>query len=176
MRKEPGKVYPWNLKDKVDMGQSAKQFIEKIIGKCNYLSGEKVLPNASLLYEKYRVLNEINSISVDGEKISVEMKQAIVNELLAGGKTVSKKKILSFLVKNGSATSDSIITGIDDKLNNSMASHRFFADIFGSLNKDNEAVAEDIILWSTIYGSSKDFVTEQILNKYPGERFLLGYY
>lgn len=48
-----------------------------------------------------------------------------------------------------------------------MASHRFFADIFGSLNKDNEAVAEDIILWSTIYGSSKDFVTEQILNKYP---------
>lgn len=27
------------------------------------------------------------------------MKQAIVNELLAGGKTVSKKKILSFLVK-----------------------------------------------------------------------------
>ena len=149
------------------MGQSAKQFIEKIIGKCNYLSGEKVLPNASLLYEKYRVLNEINSISVDGEKISVEMKQAIVNELLAGGKTVSKKKILSFLVKKGSATSDSIITGIDDKLNNSMASHRFFADIFGSLNKDNEAVAEDIILWSTIYGSSKDFVTEQILNKYP---------
>lgn len=99
VRKEPGKVYPWNLKDKVDMGQSAKQFIEKIIGKCNYLSGEKVLPNASLLYEKYRVLNEINSISVDGEKISVEMKQAIVNELLAGGKTVSKKKILSFLVK-----------------------------------------------------------------------------
>lgn len=167
VRKEPGKVYPWNLKDKVDMGQSAKQFIEKIIGKCNYLSGEKVLPNASLLYEKYRVLNEINSISVDGEKISVEMKQAIVNELLAGGKTVSKKKILSFLVKKGSATSDSIITGIDDKLNNSMASHRFFADIFGSLNKDNEAVAEDIILWSTIYGSSKDFVTEQILNKYP---------
>lgn len=28
-------------------------------------------------------------------------------------------------------------------------------------------MAEDIILWSTIYGSSKDFVTEQILNKYP---------
>ena len=167
VRKDLGKVYPWNLKDKVDMGQSAKQFIEKIIGKCNYLSGEKVLPNASLLYEKYRVLNEINSISVDGEKISVEMKQAIVNELLYSGKTISKKKILSFLIKNENATSDSIITGIDDKLNNSMASHRFFTDIFGCLNKDNEAVAEDIILWSTIYGSSKELITEQILNKYP---------
>lgn len=167
VRKEPGIVFPWNLKDKVDMGESAKQFIEKVIGKCNYLTGEKVLPNASLLYEKYRVLDEINNICIDGEKISVEMKQAIVNELLSNGKTISKKKIQSFLVKKGSATSDSIITGIDEKLNNSMASHRFFTDIFGCLNKDNEAVAEDIILWSTIYGSSKNFVTEQILNKYP---------
>ena len=167
VRKEPGIVFPWNLKDKVDMGESAKQFIEKVIGKCNYLTGEKVLPNASLLYEKYRVLNELNNICVDGEKISIEMKQAIVNELLSNGKTISKKKIQSFLVKKGSATSDSIITGIDEKLNNSMASHRFFTDIFCCLNKDNEAVAEDIILWSTIYGSSKEFITEQVLNKYP---------
>ena len=167
VRKEPGKVYPWNLKDKVDMGESAKQFIEKVIGKCNYLTGEKVLPNASLLYEKYRVLNELNNICIDGEKISIEMKQAIVNELLYSGKTISKKKIQSFLVKKGSATSDSIITGIDEKLNNSMASHRFFTDIFGSLNKDNEAVAEDIIFWSTIYGASKEFIIEQVLNKYP---------
>lgn len=144
--KEPGKVYPWDLKDKVDMGECAKQFIEKVIGKCNYLTGEKVLTNASLLYEKYRVLNEINNICVDGEKIPVEMKQAIVNELLSNGKTISKKKILSFLVKKGSATSDSIITGIDDKLNSSMASHIFFTDIFGCMNKANEAVAEDIIL------------------------------
>lgn len=169
VRKEAGAVMPWNLEEKVDIKESAKNFIENMVGKCTYLSGERVLPKASLLYEKYAVLNEVNNIRVDGEKLPVEVKQEIVNGKLMAGKKLTKKQIHSFLVKKGLADMDSLITGIDEKLNNTMLSHKFFTEVFGTLNKDTEVIAEDIIFWSTIYGTSKIYIKEQIENKYPGK-------
>lgn len=169
VRKEAGAVMPWNLEEKVDIKESAKNFIENMVGKCTYLSGERVLPKASLLYEKYAVLNEVNNIRVDGEKLPVEVKQEIVNGKLMAGKKLTKKQIHSFLVKKGLADMDSLITGIDEKLNNTMSSHKFFTEVFGTLNKDTEVIAEDIIFWSTIYGTSKIYIKEQIENKYPGK-------
>ena len=133
------------------------------------MSGERVLPKASLLYEKYAVLNEVNNIRVDGNKLPVEVKQEIVNRKLMAGKKLTKKQIHSFLVKKGLADMDSLITGIDDKLNNTMSSYKFFSEVFGTLDKDTEVMAENIILWSTIYGTSKTYVKEQIENKYPGK-------
>lgn len=168
VRKEAGKVMPWNLEEKIDVKESAKSFIESMIGKCTYLSGERVLPKSSLLYERFMVLNEMNCIRVDGEKIPVEIKQEIVNGKLALGKKLTRKQILSFLVKKGLATSDSLITGMDEKLNNTMTSHKIFTDIFGTLDSETQAAAEDIILWSAIYGDSKEYVKQQIENKYPG--------
>lgn len=169
VRKEAGVVMPWNLETKVDIKESAKNFIENMVGKCTYLSGERVLPKASLLYEKYAVLNEVNNIRVDGNKLPVEVKQEIVNRKLMAGKKLTKKQIHSFLVKKGLADMDSLITGIDDKLNNTMSSYKFFSEVFGTLDKDTEVMAENIILWSTIYGTSKTYVKEQIENKYPGK-------
>lgn len=158
VRKEAGAVMPWNLEEKVDIKESAKNFIENMVGKCTYLSGERVLPKASLLYEKYAVLNEVNNIRVDGEKLPVEVKQEIVNGKLMAGKKLTKKQIHSFLVKKGLADMDSLITGIDEKLNNTMSSHKFFTEVFGTLNKNTEVIAEDIIFWSTIYGTSKIYI------------------
>lgn len=169
VRKEAGTVMPWNLEAKVNIKESVKNFIENMVGKCTYLSGERVLPKASLLYEKYAVLNEVNNIRIDGEKLPVEVKQEIVNGKLMAGKRLTKKQIHSFLVKKGLADMDSLITGIDDKLNNTMSSHKFFTEVFGTLNNDTKAMAEDIIFWSTIYGTSKAYVKEQIENKYPGK-------
>lgn len=51
---------------------------------------------------------------------------------------------------------------MDEKLNNTMTSHKIFADIFGTLDSETEAAAEDIILWSAIYGDSKEYVKQQI--------------
>lgn len=68
VRKEAGAVMPWNLEEKVDIKESAKNFIENMVGKCTYLSGERVLPKASLLYEKYAVLNfDGNYITMPGK-------------------------------------------------------------------------------------------------------------
>lgn len=62
VRKQRGKVTPWNFQDKVDEEESAKKFIEKMTSQCTYLKNENVLPMSSLLYEKFMVLNEINNL------------------------------------------------------------------------------------------------------------------
>ena len=42
IRKEEGRIYPWNFGDKVDVEQSNKEFIERMTNKCTYLIGEDV--------------------------------------------------------------------------------------------------------------------------------------
>ena len=50
VRKEAGKVLPWNFEQKVDVQASAVKFIENLINKCTYLIDQDVLPKYSLLY------------------------------------------------------------------------------------------------------------------------------
>ena len=67
-RKEPGKIYPWNFEEKIDVKKSAEKFIGRMVRRCTYLSGEQALPKQSLLYEKFRVLNELNNLRIRGEQ------------------------------------------------------------------------------------------------------------
>ncbi|WP_443734150.1 type II CRISPR RNA-guided endonuclease Cas9 [[Ruminococcus] lactaris] len=74
-RKSTEKIYPWNFENVIDVEQSAENFIRRMTNKCTYLIGEDVLPKDSLLYSKFMVLNELNNLRLDGQKISVELKQ-----------------------------------------------------------------------------------------------------
>lgn len=82
VRKESGAVLPWNFEQKIDIKKSAEKFINNLTNHCTYLNGETVLPKNSLLYEKYMVLNELNKLKINGEGISVELKQNIYNDLI----------------------------------------------------------------------------------------------
>ena len=75
------KIYPWNIEDIVDFDKSAEKFIEKLTSKCTYLPQYDVIPKHSLLYNKFCVLNELNNLKINGEKISVQLKQDIYNDL-----------------------------------------------------------------------------------------------
>jgi len=57
VRKESGKVLPWNFEKKVDMNASMEKFIKSLINRCSYLNTENVLPKQSLIYQEYEVLN-----------------------------------------------------------------------------------------------------------------------
>ena len=92
VRKE-GKIYPWNFDEMVDLEASAEQFIRRMTNKCTYLPSEDVLPKYSLLYSKYEVLNELNNLRLDGEKISVEQKQKIYEEVFQKSRKVTQKKL-----------------------------------------------------------------------------------
>ena len=54
------------MEQKIDIEQTSERFITNLIRECTYLSGEKVLPKQSLLYESYCVLNEINNLRIHG--------------------------------------------------------------------------------------------------------------
>ena len=76
-----------------DAEASAEKFIRRMTNKCTYLMGEDVLPKDSLLYSKFMVLNELNNLRLNGERISVELKQKIYEEVFCRYRKVTLKKL-----------------------------------------------------------------------------------
>ena len=101
VRKEEGQVLPWNIEERIDLQATREKFFERLIRECAYISGEKVVPKASMLYEKYCVLNEINNIRINGEKITVLLKQEIFEDLFLSGEKVTRKKLVNYLKTKG---------------------------------------------------------------------------
>lgn len=173
IRRESGTVLPWNLEEKVDVRGTAEKFIAKMVRHCTYMNGENVLPKSSLLYEKYCVLNEINTIKVYGEKLSVSTKQDLYHDLFEKGKKVTHRQIYQYLLGRGLVKEGEIeqITGIDIMLNNHLATYGKFKNILGEVvDTDNgRKMVEDIVFWCTVYGDSKKFLRERIEERY-GEK------
>ena len=104
------------MEQKLDMEKTSERFITNLVRECTYLSGEKVLPKQSLLYERYCVLNEINNLQINGKRIVPELKQDIYQDILMGsrlGKKVTKKVLSSYLLNRGLISDESEISGID---------------------------------------------------------------
>ena len=170
VRKESGKVLPWNFEHKIDIKRSAEKFIENLINNCTYFSGEKVLPKRSLLYEKFMVLDELNNLKIDGAKISVPLKQDIFNTLFLKGKKVTRKQLIKYLIGKGIIENEqeNSISGIDHEFKNYLSSYGKFSPIFPetiSLPETAEMV-ENIIFWGTVYGDDKKFFVETIQEHY----------
>lgn len=168
VRKEEGPVLPWNFEQKIDVSATSVRFIERLVRDCTYINGEKVLPKASLMYERYAVLNEINNIKINGEKIPVELKQDIYTDLFKKGRKVTRKQLERYLINRGVLKDAAELSGIDITINNSLSSYGKFLPIFGEdLERDNiRNAVEDIIALSTIYGDSKKLLKEQLEAKY----------
>ena len=168
---KPGvKVMPWNFDKYIDRTASAEEFIKRMLRKCSYMADEYTLPKHSLAYEKFMVLNEINNIKIDNERISVEAKQGIYNDLFTLGNKVSKKKIKEYLAKHNYARDDVEITGLSDETcTTKLASLGKFRAIFGDdvFKQSNKDIIEDIIYWSTIYSGDRKIIREKIEGKYP---------
>lgn len=173
VRKEAGKVFPWNLEQKIDLKKTSEEFIARMVRKCSYLSGNRVLPKASLEYQSFCVLNEINNIKVAGEKISVEMKQDIYHALFKKGKRVSKKEIIKYLTAKGVIGEKDAdqVSGIDNMVNSSLSTYgKFFAILKEDVDKEDcQNMIEDIVFWCTVYGDSKKFLREQLEEKYSSK-------
>lgn len=159
VRKEPGKIYPWNFEDKVDKIESASKFIERMTNQCTYLVGESVLPKESIIYSKFAIYNQLNNVRVDGEKLPVDVKNRLFKDLYLNvekAKKVTNKGLISYLYSQGVCEKNSEITGIDSGIEGTMKSYINFKNIFGE-NFDID-VAEDIIYKATILGESKDLL------------------
>lgn len=170
VRREAGRVFPWNISQKINLEESAEKFIGQMVKKCSYLSDEQVLPKNSLLYEKFMVLNELNNLVINGVPISAEWKQALYTEKFRKGKKVTQKTINSWLRAHAyigkNETAD--IRGIDGDFKNTLVNYAKFAAIFETdvLTWEQEKTAEKIIFWATVYGESRDFLKKRIKEEF----------
>lgn len=170
--KENEKVYPWNVKDVVDIDVTAEDFITRMTNYCTYLPNEKVLPKESLLYQRYMLLEELSQIRIDGKKLSKEDRKAIIEDLFIGkGRVkVSDKDFKEYLEKvnyvkvNGKGYD---VTGYqsDDGFACALSSYNKFRRILGHVDERNEKMIEDIIYWLTVF-EDKDIVKRKINKQY----------
>lgn len=165
-KKEGQKIYPWNFEKIIDEEESATKFIERMTNKCTYLVGEDVLPKESLLYAKFNVLNELNNVRIDGNLISVEVKQKIYNGVFKKYERVTGKKLKDFLLKEGIMTRQQELTGFDQNFKSSLKAYHDIKQIVGE-NVLSDFEQEDIIRDITLFGDSQSMLKTRIKRKYP---------
>lgn len=171
-KKENIKITPYNFEEVVDKDKTAEKFIERMISHCTYLFEEYALPNNSILYSEFKVLNELKQIRVNGVKLTVDQVKETYQELFCNETgNITEKKFKEFLInKNWYHMYDELqITGYsaDKKFANNMQS---FVDFFGekgifkgtNYNIEN---AETIIKWVTIF-EDKDILKRKLMNEF----------
>lgn len=167
------KITPYNFDEIVNKELTAEKFIKRMISHCTYLINEPALPSNSLLYNKFKVLNELKQIKVNDRKMTLEQQQNAIKDLFE--KTsgiITEKKFINYLkqTKEWDMYSEINVKGYsaDKKFANNMQSYvDFFGKngIFDSTNY-NEENAEEIIEWITIF-NDKEILESKLRNKYP---------
>ena len=165
-RKKEGKIYPWNFYEIVNEEASAELFIRRMTNKCTYLNHEDVLPKNSMLYSKFEVLNELNNLKINGEPISVLLKQQIFEDLFQRYRKVTQKKLKDYLVREGITDKNADINGIDGDFKGSLSAYHDFKEKLTNcvLNQEEK---ENIILNITLFGDDKKLLNKRLEKLYP---------
>lgn len=164
IKRKAEKIYPWNFEQIVDTETSAYGFIRNLTGRCTY-TFEPVLPKNSLIYSEYCVLNEINSIKINGNKIPVDVKQELYKDLFVeSNKSVTKKKIKNYLMSKNLMTEEDEISGIDDKIKSSLKSYH---DLKFILEKTDVRSVERIIESILVFGEDKKMLKNWLKKTFP---------
>ena len=61
------KITPYNFDEVINKELTAEKFIKRMISNCTYLLNEPALPNNSISYNNFKVLNELKQIRINGE-------------------------------------------------------------------------------------------------------------
>ncbi len=167
-------ITPYNFKEVVNLDKTAEIFIKRMISHCTYLLDEEALPNNSILYSEFKVLNELKQIKVNGEHLTQDEQHKIIEELfMKTSGTITENKFREFLLNTldyNFYENELKITGYsaDGKFANNMQSYiDFFGEngIFeGTSYNTNDA--EKIIEWITIF-DDKDILKRKVENEYP---------
>lgn len=168
------RITPYNFDEVVDKEASAEEFIKKMISSCTYLLNEKAIPANSILYSKFKVLNELKQIKINDNPLSKELQEQIYNDLfLNTSGTITDKKFKEYLYANKVTDiygDDILVKGYsaDEKFANSMKSYVDFFGIDGVFKNTNYTLndAEKIIEWITIF-EDKNILKVKLNREYP---------
>lgn len=168
------RITPYNFDEVVDKEASAEEFIKKMISSCTYLLNEKAIPANSILYSKFKVLNELKQIKINDNPLSKELQEQIYNDLfLNTSGTITDKKFKEYLYANKVTDiygDDILVKGYsaDEKFANSMKSYVDFFGIDGVFENTNYTLndAEKIIELITIF-EDKNILKVKLNREYP---------
>lgn len=172
VRKDAGSIRPWNFEEKVDLDASAEKFIGRMTAKCSYLAGEDVLPENSLLYSEFMVLNELNNLKIKGSKLPVALKSKIYKEVFQKHTRVTVKLLLEYLKTEGYEVTREDLSGFDKDFKSSLTSYLDFQKkVFKGEEEKMELYAtrqmvEKIIRWICVYGDEKRMLKRVIKREY----------
>ena len=181
VRRSHEKIYPWNFDSIVDKELSASNFITRMTAQCTYLKDCTVLPQNSLLYTRFVVLNELNNLKINGEPISVSLKQSIYHDCFETRAKVSMSTLLKYLAGKGQPVEKDQITGIDGDFHATLKVWKEMRDLLADYF--TEEIAEEIIRLSTLLGEDglmfrnklqKEFgqlLPAEIINKAANKRY-----
>lgn len=166
------KITPYNFDEVINKEKTAEKFIKRMISHCTYLIDENALTNNSILYSKFKVMNELKQIKINGEKILNNIQHKIIDEFFMNiNGTLTETKFKKYLISSGlyEMYDDLKIIGYssDNKFANNMQSYiDFFGEngIFINTNY-NEDNAEEIIEWITIF-EDKEILEKKVRNRY----------
>lgn len=172
VRKAEGAILPWNFEDMVDENQSAEKFIRRMTNKCTYLIGKDVLPKHSLLYSEFMVWNEINNLKAKGEGLPIEIKSKLFSDVFQMKKRVTPKMVVDFLKSEGMRVESDDLSGFDQTFKSSLGSYLDLKKIFGEEMKKHsvQEMAENLILWITLYGEAPKMLKQVIRSHYTFEQ------
>ena len=167
------KITPYNFDEVVNKEKTAEEFIRRMISHCTYLLEEYAMANNSILYSKYKVMNELKQIKVNDRKIELDFQKTILKDFfMKTSGSITEKKFKNYLISSSQYNmnqGDIRITGYssENKFANNMQS---YIDFFGEngifKNTDyNEEDADQIIEWITIF-EDKDILEKKVKDNY----------
>lgn len=98
-KKDNVKTTPWNFFDVVDRAATAEAFMRNLRNTCTYIKEEETLPKFSLLFEAYKVLNELNNLHVNYRPLTVEDKEYLFEKVYMKKKTVKASHVKGALAE-----------------------------------------------------------------------------
>ncbi|MDY3801675.1 MAG: type II CRISPR RNA-guided endonuclease Cas9 [Bacilli bacterium] len=166
-------ITPYNFEKVVNLDASAEKFIKNMISHCTYLLNEYAMPADSIMYSKFKLMNELKQIRVNTYKLSNDFQQKIINDLfMKSNKSITNSQFLNYLYQTSEYRNlgELKVTGYssDKGFANSMKS---YCDFFGEdgifcdcdYNIDD---AENIIEWITIF-EDKSILEKKVKESYP---------
>ena len=164
VRRSQEKIYPWNFDEIVDREMSAAGFITRMTAQCTYLKDRTVLPQNSLLYTRFTVLNELNNLKINGEPISVALKQEIYRDCFETNAKVGMGTLLKYLKSKGITVEKDQITGIDGDFHSTLKVWKEMRELLS--DHFSEETAEEIIRLSTLLGEDRKMFREKLQKEF----------
>ena len=169
VKREPQtQVLPWNFERVVDKEASAKAFMGQLTNTCTYLLGETVLPKDSVFYSHFMALNELNNVTIYGQKLPVAVKQKAFIELFTKKPLVRRKNLEVFLRAEGllQKGEEDAIGGIDGDFKASLKTEQKLRGLLAE-QAPTDQLLDEVILSVLLLKQEPDMLRNRIRRLVP---------